>query len=268
MDLGERLMRTARRIGFSIFILTAAISVAEGDEYIRRTDTSVPASGDWQDHSGSADLSNPMVSCGESSYITGIQLAGGPNLFGEGLRYICRSLDGKTVEIKKTDPRISDTGLGGSEPPDGPVAGCPTGSFVSGIQGFKLDRDGDLGIIQLLRYGCRAVDSGQIVFEGKSDPNIGYSGFSGWWTGTAYYENDVARCPDGSFVTAIQTFTLLEGGNYFPMFRCDTYADQPLKREGVDSDVRCNPVDSIGSSTESRVSHSERRLLLGFEGTK
>jgi hypothetical protein len=25
----------------------------------------------------------------------------------------------------------------------------------------------------------------------------------------------------------------------------------------VDSDVRCNPVDSIGSSTESRVSHSE-----------
>jgi hypothetical protein len=25
----------------------------------------------------------------------------------------------------------------------------------------------------------------------------------------------------------------------------------------VDSDVRCNPVDSIGSSAESRVSHSE-----------
>ena len=25
----------------------------------------------------------------------------------------------------------------------------------------------------------------------------------------------------------------------------------------MDSDVRCNPVDSIGSSTESRVSHSE-----------
>ena len=36
----------------------------------------------------------------------------------------------------------------------------------------------------------------------------------------------------------------------------------------VDSDVRCNPVDSIGSSTESRVSHSEPRLLLGFQGTK
>ena len=28
------------------------------------------------------------------------------------------------------------------------------------------------------------------------------------------------------------------------------------------------PVDSIGSSTESRVSHSEPRLLLGFQGTK
>src|ERR1700722_3539584 len=33
----------------------------------------------------------------------------------------------------------------------------------------------------------------------------------------------------------------------------------------VDSDAKCNPVDSIGSSTESRVSHSEPRLLLGFK---
>ena len=32
--------------------------------------------------------------------------------------------------------------------------------------------------------------------------------------------------------------------------------------------MRCNPVDSIGSSTESRVPHSEPRLLLGFQGTK
>src|SRR5271166_2539100 len=28
---------------------------------------------------------------------------------------------------------------------------------------------------------------------------------------------------------------------------------------GVDSEAKCNPVDSIGSSTKSRVSHSERR---------
>ena len=35
----------------------------------------------------------------------------------------------------------------------------------------------------------------------------------------------------------------------------------------MDSDVRCNPVNSIGSSTESRVSHPEPRLLLGFRGT-
>ena len=36
----------------------------------------------------------------------------------------------------------------------------------------------------------------------------------------------------------------------------------------VDSDAKCNPVDSIGSSTKSRISHSEPRLLLGFQGTK
>ena len=46
------------------------------------------------------------------------------------------------------------------------------------------------------------------------------------------------------------------------------HADDTALRWAVDSDVRCNPVDSIGSSTESRVSHSEPRLLLGFQGTK
>jgi hypothetical protein len=40
-----------------------------------------------------------------------------------------------------------------------------------------------------------------------------------------------------------------------------------IRSNPVDSDAKCNPVDSIGSSTKSRVSHSER-LLLGFQGTK
>ena len=52
--------------------------------------------------------------------------------------------------------------------------------------------------------------------------------------------------------------------------RVSTFGALPIPpgRGRVDSDVRCNPVDSIGSSTESRVSHSEPRLLLGFRGTK
>jgi hypothetical protein len=37
---------------------------------------------------------------------------------------------------------------------------------------------------------------------------------------------------------------------------------------GVDSDAKCNPVDSIGSSTKSRVSHSERRPSARFPGDK
>jgi Cytochrome c len=36
----------------------------------------------------------------------------------------------------------------------------------------------------------------------------------------------------------------------------------------VDSDAKCNPVDSIGSSTESRVSHSERGPSARFPGDK
>jgi hypothetical protein len=40
------------------------------------------------------------------------------------------------------------------------------------------------------------------------------------------------------------------------------------KALSVDSDAKCNPVDSIGSSTKSRVSHSERRPSARFPGDK
>ena len=47
------------------------------------------------------------------------------------------------------------------------------------------------------------------------------------------------------------------------------YIEYQIETVGtVDSDVRCNPVDNIGSSTGSRFFHSEPRLLLGFQGTK
>jgi hypothetical protein len=37
-------------------------------------------------------------------------------------------------------------------------------------------------------------------------------------------------------------------------------------KQGVDSDAKCNPVDSIGSSTKSRISHSDRRPSARFPG--
>jgi hypothetical protein len=40
------------------------------------------------------------------------------------------------------------------------------------------------------------------------------------------------------------------------------------RADPVDSDAKCNPVDSIGSSTKSRVSHSERRPSARFPGDK
>ena len=40
------------------------------------------------------------------------------------------------------------------------------------------------------------------------------------------------------------------------------------RRPRVDSEAKCNPVDSIGSSTKSRVSHSERRPSARFPGDK
>ena len=58
--------------------------------------------------------------------------------------------------------------------------------------------------------------------------------------------------------------------------RTGDYADGRLgaifidmhKEGGVDSGAKCNPVDSIGSSTKSRVSHSERRPSARFPGDK
>jgi transposase len=41
-----------------------------------------------------------------------------------------------------------------------------------------------------------------------------------------------------------------------------------IPKDLVDSDAKCNPVDSIGSSTKSRVSHSERRPSARFPGDK
>jgi HSP20 family molecular chaperone IbpA len=47
------------------------------------------------------------------------------------------------------------------------------------------------------------------------------------------------------------------------------YAEYNVGHYGrVDSDAKCNPVDSIGSSTKSRVSHSERRPSARFPGDK
>jgi hypothetical protein len=40
----------------------------------------------------------------------------------------------------------------------------------------------------------------------------------------------------------------------------------PDEEAGVDSDAKRNPVDSIGSSTKSRISHSERRPSARFPG--
>ena len=44
------------------------------------------------------------------------------------------------------------------------------------------------------------------------------------------------------------------------------YWNEKREFEGVDSDAKCNPVDSIGSSTKSRVSHSERPPSARFPG--
>ena len=49
---------------------------------------------------------------------------------------------------------------------------------------------------------------------------------------------------------------------------CGRHAHRRGQAGWVDSDAKCNPVDSIGSSTKSRVSHSERRPSARFPGDK
>ena len=74
--------------------------------------------------------------------------------------------------IRKTDTQVPDTGRPpafegkawtGTNDADGPVAKCPQGSFVSGIQAFR-DRLGapghNVADIQDLRYTCRSTRDG------------------------------------------------------------------------------------------------------------
>ena len=46
-------------------------------------------------------------------------------------------------------------------------------------------------------------------------------------------------------------------GGYSPLHAAGAYQLRRRREAMVDSEVRCNPVDSIGSSRESRVPHSE-----------
>ena len=137
---------------------------------IKKTNLFVPNSGSLENHNGSMNMQDQTVHCGPSSYVSGIQAVGTDgSSMGMYLRYICRSIDGKNLTVKKTNPVDPDTGsringsnYGVSEPADGPIAGCPQGSFISGIGGFKYTLNSnlypmDFHPISSIIYGCRSV---------------------------------------------------------------------------------------------------------------
>jgi hypothetical protein len=137
---GRRVFQAGRVRMFKFIgpaLVLATVSTGQSAEYIKKTNLFVPDSGGLENHNGSMNMQDQTVHCGPSSYVSGIQAVGTDgSSMGMYLRYICRSIDGKNLTVKKTNPVVPDTGsringsnYGVSEPADGPIAGCPQGSY-------------------------------------------------------------------------------------------------------------------------------------------
>jgi hypothetical protein len=209
---------------FFVATLGSASAVMTDDfnffEEIRKTVPTVPDKGSMGAYNGTLSLDDPIARCDVDSFVTGIQrfrLRSGVQGPIYHLRYICgqRYVEG-APDIKRTDPSIPEIGNGNyatTEPADGPIAGCPQGSFISGIQGFKADSNLDRvnyftpeeAPLTSLRYRCRSARDGWYVLR-KTDASVPDKGSWPGFTGTANTDDSIAECPGGSFVAAIQGF--------------------------------------------------------------
>ena len=125
------------------------------------------------------------------------------------IRYNCKNLGGVETAIRGTDPSVAGSkglvvGFAGSRNlDDANLVSCPAGSFVSGIQGFKLN--GRNSIIDI-RYDCRTPTGEESAVRG-TDPEVaaGKGSVEGL-SGTYNLDSNIAECPYGSFVSAIQGF--------------------------------------------------------------
>jgi hypothetical protein len=119
----------------------------------------------------------------------------------------------KAPQVRKTFAGVPSSGgwrdFSATADLNGSVAQCPAGSFVTGIQGFKSDRQSAPGqhiaadYISELRFGCFNA-AGDAVGVRKTFEHVPDGGSWSEFSGTANMNGSLARCPVGSFVSGIE----------------------------------------------------------------
>jgi hypothetical protein len=127
---------------------------------IKGTEGRLARSGPVDDWAGTYDLGNDnIVACPAGSFISGIQ-GFRPNGRYEivAIRYECRDVAGRQTAVRRAEDRVATVGsvdglAGSADLSNTLLVACPSGSFVSSMQGFKPNgRVG--GEIVEIQYGC------------------------------------------------------------------------------------------------------------------
>src|SRR5262249_55196925 len=130
------------------------VTAAGATTGVRKSFDGVPDAASWDGFSGTADMNGPLARCPAGSFVSGIQgfksdnqgLPHTPHHFISEIRYTCVTAAGATTGVRKSFDGVPDAaswdGFSGTADMNGPLARCPAGSFVSGIQGFKSDNQG------------------------------------------------------------------------------------------------------------------------------
>ena len=186
---------------------TETMSTPPGTVIIRATDQHFLGTGGVPGYSGTDDWNTPIVNCPSGSFVTGIQ---GFSVDGKAglvnLRYICASTSGGEKVNRATDAGFAGTGkvsgYAGTDDPADQWVSCPTGSFVSAIQGFSFN---GRYVVVNLRYACRSGANNSIELKATAAAFAG-TGTVEHFAGTDDLADPSVSCPLGTYVTAIQGF--------------------------------------------------------------
>jgi hypothetical protein len=200
-----------------VSFIVSDISIAQ-PYTMRKTDAYVSDWGDWTGPNadfigGTRSPDDPIARCPTDTFITGIRVfRTGPGYDPiTHFRYLCGSTTNGGIFIGRDDPVVPRNldnwpDYTGSEREDSAIAQCPLGSFVVGIQGFKgpATRNVQYPVMNSLRYLCESSTGNTVVR--RTDAAIPDTGSFNAGGGTQNYDSNVAKCPDGYFVTGIQGF--------------------------------------------------------------
>ncbi len=198
-----------------IVVLTPLFASAA--DVIRKTSAAIPDTGEYSGFTGTLALGSEASTCPSGSFIIGIQVFRRvPSITTpiDQMRYSCKSVLDKAISVRRTNIDVPTENnwdrYASSEPADGSVAGCSDGYYVDSVQGFKPELPGgwqmsEKASMSALRHSCRNPSVPGEVLK-KTDVPVGLGPHWDGYSGTLTFNSPVARCPDKTYVVAIQGF--------------------------------------------------------------